>query len=78
MVSLMKLDNLACLSMLVRELYQLAHIQRLIEEPGALKILFGYKGLLEREMRVDAAGVIAGSANVLLEIIKGIICHNNE
>lgn len=54
------------------------HTQRLIEERGALKILVGHEGLLERGMRIGAAGAIAGSANVIPEVIKAIVHNGSE
>jgi 4-hydroxy-tetrahydrodipicolinate synthase len=54
------------------------HTQRLIEERGALKILVGHEGLLERGMRIGASGGIAGSADVIPEIIKAIVHDSSE
>lgn len=54
------------------------HTKRLIEERGALKILVGHEGFLERGMRIGATGAIAGTSNVIPEIIKAIVHNNSE
>ncbi len=49
------------------------HTERLIQSRGALKILIGHEGFLERGMKTGASGAIAGSANVIPEVIKTIV-----
>lgn len=55
-----------------------SHTQQLIAQRGALKILVGHEGLLERGMRIGATGTIAGSANVIPEVIAAIVHDASE
>ncbi len=55
-----------------------SHTERLIKERGALTVFVGHEGQLERGMRAGASGAIAGSANVLPEVIKAIVHGDSE
>ena len=54
------------------------HTQRLIDERGALKIVVGHEGHLERGMAAGASGAIAGTANVIPEIINSIVHQDGK
>ncbi len=54
------------------------HTQRLIEQRGTLKIMVGHEGQLERGVRIGAAGAIAGTANVIPEVIRAIVHERSE
>ncbi len=55
-----------------------SHTERLIKERGLLTVFVGHEGQLERGMRAGASGAIAGSANILPEVIKAIVHDDNE
>ena len=50
-----------------------AYTENLLENKGRLKILIGHEGQLERGMRSGASGAIAGTANIIPDIIKTIV-----
>jgi len=54
------------------------HTKRLIEERDSLKILVGHEGQLERGMRIGASGAIAGTGNVIPEVIRAIVHQGSE
>ena len=55
-----------------------SHTERLIRERGTLNVFVGHEGQLERGMRIGASGAIAGSANILPEVIKAIVHDDNK
>jgi 4-hydroxy-tetrahydrodipicolinate synthase len=55
-----------------------SHTERLIKERGLLKILVGHEGQLERAMQMGASGAIAGTANILPDIIHSIVHKESQ
>ena len=54
------------------------HTERLISECRELNVFVGHEGQLERGIRAGACGSIAGSANVLPEVINAIVHNASE
>jgi len=52
--------------------------EQLIKERGVLKILIGHEGYLHRGMLAGASGAIAGTANIIPEIIEAIVNKGSE
>ena len=55
-----------------------SHTERLIKKRGLLRILVGHEGQLERAMRMGASGAIAGTANILPDIIHSIVHKESQ
>ena len=49
------------------------HTAQLIKERASLQIFVGHEGQLEQGMQAGATGAISGAANVIPEVIKGLV-----